>query len=132
MDYGPTIAAAFGSPNEREIFQLRTIFSEMLKRSPQSAVQNKTHLLTGAPPPQQPGGDRIPNVYSTPSNARNGGGMYNYSDAASTGKIREQGGQDGRSVKSQGVYSTGPMERRSDELHQAVAGYYPTGRNSYW
>ena len=45
MDYGPTIAAAFGSPNEREIYQLRTIFSEMLKRSPKtSGIRHNTRL----------------------------------------------------------------------------------------
>lgn len=31
MEYGPTIAAAFASPNERETFNLRTIISEMIK-----------------------------------------------------------------------------------------------------
>lgn len=130
MDYGPTIAAAFGSPNEREIFQLRTIFSEMLKRSPgEHAVRHNTRIA-GNP---NSGNGVVSAFYPTPASGRAGvgGGGYHYSDAASTGRIPDTSHDGGRSVKSHGVYSTGPMERRSEELHQAVAGYHPTSRSGY-
>jgi len=40
MDYGPTIAAAFGAEDERDIHQLRTIMLEMMKLSPKNRVLN--------------------------------------------------------------------------------------------
>lgn len=47
MDYGPTIAAAFASHNEMEVFNLRTIIVDMLRRSPQP----HTNRVVGMDPP---------------------------------------------------------------------------------
>ena len=44
MDYGPTIAAAFASPNEREVYNLRTVFTEMMKRAPSTSKQRAQNL----------------------------------------------------------------------------------------
>merc|ERR1712038_686004 len=128
MHYGPTIAAAFGSPNEREIFQLRTVFSEMLKRSPSYRNQKVTLL-------QQPGAHRpqqqqpSPHSYGGPGAHPYGNGsasasaaQYNYSSNASTGMLYEQ--DTVKSSKSYGVLSTGPVERHSQRQHpsrEAVA-----------
>lgn len=63
MEYGPTIAAAFASPNERETFNLRTIISEMIKMATarngpghHGGHQNHGHANGHhAPSPQQHG-----------------------------------------------------------------------------
>jgi len=96
MDYGPTIAAAFGSRNEREIYHLRTIFGEMIKRAQKShAVSNR---------------NASPVKFSHP-------GHQHYSSSQSTGRMYEQrGGSVGGSVHSRGSHvsyghqSTGPVE----------------------
>lgn len=116
MDYGPTIAAAFGSQNEREIYQLRTIVAEMIKRS------NKHNRGYGhdQPPPHQ---------YSSNANYQTGhppSQQFNYSDSASTGMIRDQNSIGGRS----GVFSTGHVEGRSNN-YNSVAGYHATSRGAY-
>jgi len=40
MDYGPTIAAAFASTQEKDVFNLRVIISEMMRRNPQEKLFN--------------------------------------------------------------------------------------------
>merc|ERR1712156_420833 len=102
MDYGPTIAAAFGSPNEREIFQLRTIFSEMLKRSPNYRSQKVTAALRqplAVQQQQQQQQQRPPHLYGgagaavggvVGTSATTSAVQYNYSSNASTGMIYEQ------------------------------------------
>lgn len=136
MDYGPTIAAAFGSPNEREIFQLRTILAEMVKRSP-SYQEQKTQMLQH-PHHGHPQGQPTPHSYAA-GRGESSSMMYgnpNYSSNASTGGMMyEQDVGTVRSSNSYGVLSTGPVERRgasSREMrNDAVAGYYPTSRGTF-
>ncbi len=128
MDYGPTIAAAFGSPNEREIFQLRTIFAEMLKRSP-SYQNQKVAILQG----KRKGGQQHHHEHPSPhsySGAHGASHPYNYSSNASTGRLYEA---DSKSQKSFGVLSSGPVERASvyDASRESIAGYQPTSRNGF-
>lgn len=135
MDYGPTIAAAFGSPNEREIFQLRTVFSEMLKRAPKLTSLKSQYLNAPVPGPGMSGSGSkdhasTPHSYAGPA----GHGQFNYSSNASTGMLYEQ--DTVKSSRSYGVLSTGPVERRSmrsmyNHENEAVAGYQPTGRNGF-
>ncbi len=46
MDYGPTIAAAFASPNEREVYNLRTVFTELMKRANQARVSSAKQAMS--------------------------------------------------------------------------------------
>ena len=131
MDYGPTIAAAFASPNEREIFQLRTIFSEMLKRSPQDT--NMKMLIgsgTGRAPGQSDGQNTGRNAYLSSRYDGHGPPLYSYSSSASTSMLFEQASATSRSGRS-GILSTGPVERRRDPEGEAVAGYTPTTRSTF-
>lgn len=109
MEYGPTIAAAFASANEREIFQLRTIISEMLKRSqsrtshhqnPNQVYQSHNQINQYRNVSAYNGGDR-------PSMTQS----FRYGDNASTGMLHEQNSVGGRSARS-GFLSTGAVERR--------------------
>lgn len=140
MEYGPTIAAAFGSPNEREIFQLRTVFSEMLKRVPKDRISHPrlgNSRGFGGGSSVTSTGENHHNPRSYPAHSYGGEGhnnqqqRFNYSDAASTGMMRDQASMDSRSLKSQGMFSTGPIERRSDPMQEGIAGYYPTSRNGF-
>jgi len=98
MDYGPTIAAAFASPIEKDVTNLRVIIAEMMKRSPQELMLD---------------------IVQPDSNAHNS----NYiSSAASTGAVSD-GGRSQRSGRSYGVLSTGPMERVRDPVRDVVGGY---------
>lgn len=125
MDYGPTIAAGFASPNEKEVFNLRTIFQEMMKRSPHDAALQReggvmaNHVPNGLNPriahPENP-------QYRYGSEVHNGQQQHYISGNASTGMLSDGGG----THKSYGVMSSGPVERRSrDPLHDDVRGYTP-------
>ena len=139
MDYGPTIAAAFGSPNEREIFQLRSVFTEMLKRSPKYASLKSQFMNAPIPAPGMSGSGSkehapTPHSYAGPAGYGHGNGhgqQFNYSSNASTGMLYEQ--QSVKSSRSYGVLSTGPVERRPmyNVENEAVAGYQVTGRNGF-
>jgi len=114
MDYGPTIAAGFASPNEKEVFNLRTIFQEMMKRSPNrgNGEVRADHGPSGLHPrtahPENP-------------QYRYGDEQQYISGNASTGMLSDGGG----THKSYGVLSTGPVERVRDPLRDPVAGYTP-------
>lgn len=74
MDYGPTIAAAFASPNEREVYNLRTVFTEIMKRAPSASKQRAQNLQ---------------NLYASASNRSNmntGGDMYGNAVQSMPGK----------------------------------------------
>jgi hypothetical protein len=135
MDYGPTIAAAYASPNEREVYNLRTVFSEMMKRAP----QDKAVTSIGQPRDNPYAGENVRTVdssnlrYGSPESnmqfANNGANsqrqMY-HSSSASHGRLDygRAGGGSVRSQQSQGVFSTGPIERQSaDPVRQYVSGY---------
>mmetsp|Transcript_20754 Transcript_20754/g.31157 ORF Transcript_20754/g.31157 Transcript_20754/m.31157 type:complete len:488 (+) Transcript_20754:187-1650(+) len=133
MDYGPTIAAAFGSQNEREIFQLRTIFGEMLKRCPQDQglrglVRENQFTITKKSYEESPH-ITTPQRYGQSHPGHSHGHVqhhHNYSSNASTGRMYDQPSVTGYSTKSGGALSTpGDMGRRDPEA-QAVAGYYPS------
>lgn len=130
MDYGPTIAGAFGSQNEREIFQLRTIFGEMLKRCPQDKglqglIRENQFTLTKKSYEESP---HITTPQRYGHNANGHHGHNNYSSNASTGMMYDQPSTTGISTKSNGALSTpGDMGRgRRDPDGLAVAGYYPS------
>lgn len=135
MDYGPTIAAAYASHNEREVYNLRTVFSEMMKRAP----QDKAVTSIGQPRDNPYAGENVRTVdssnlrYGSPESnmqfANNGANsqrqMY-HSSSASHGRLDygRAGGGSVRSQQSQGVFSTGPIERQSaDPVRQYVSGY---------
>jgi hypothetical protein len=122
MDYGPTIAAAFGSPNEREIFNLRTIVKEMLKRSPQDkAMQNAGRQVRTN---DQYGGIVSP-AASQP---------YAYPSSASTNMMYDQNSTAGRSTRSHPVISSGdvPGIRPDPSGEEAVAGYQVSTSRTYF
>jgi len=135
MDYGPTIAAAFASPNEREVRNLRTVFSELRKKSPnpnennnnirRPATANSYHVA--------PSNTGYGNPHGNPHEmqfAGGGGQQYPYSSSASTGRLDYGAPGGGGSVKSHhsnksyGVLSTGPVEMSREP--QYVAGYRVT------
>jgi len=137
MDYGPTIAAAFASPNEREVYNLRTVFTEMMKRAPSASKQRAQNLqnqyaaaahrskLSG-------GGDMYGNpVQSMPDQQQ----AYQYPSSASAGGRFENGNASvysGRSHQSHGVMSTGPVERRRDAVEdEYIGGYRVVSRTHY-
>jgi len=48
MEYGPTIAAAFAAPQEKDVLNLRVIISEMMRRHPQQqqfTVDSRPHAI---------------------------------------------------------------------------------------
>lgn len=107
MDYGPTIAAAFASSNEREVFNLRTIFVESIKRH----AKNKSLNRSGAMSQNAFGRSDI----RTPDTHH----ARHYRSAASTGHLERQRTTTSRdSHMSNDIMSSGPMER-----NQYVAGY---------
>lgn len=129
MDYGPTIAAAFASPNERELRNLRIIFQELLKRIPQNTAAAPRPASTFQ---YSQSSDQGQAAYGSPRNAQSmyeerGPDQYqHYSSSASTGRLEYgQAGsvhsQSQHSHKSFGVMSAGPVEMGSRD--QYVAGY---------
>lgn len=138
MDYGPTIAAAYASPNEREVKNLRTVFMELKKRSPQNSQNPHDQAQQqnrGNPYQAAPANTGYGNAPANMHFANDGGGQqYNYSSSASTGRL-EYGVHGGASVRSHhsqqsyGVQSSGPVEMSRD---QYVAGYrVTTSRGGY-
>jgi membrane-bound ClpP family serine protease len=137
MDYGPTIAAAFASPNEREVFNLRTILVETMKRSQPASIRESrnpaaTHYAAYNSRPATAGTGYM--NAPDPVNMANGG-MYgqssprHFSSSASTGRLeygRTSGGESvysQNSHKSYGVMSAGPVERSRDPVSNYVSGY---------
>lgn len=137
MDYGPTIAAAFASPNEREVFNLRTLISEMMKRTPQGqqegppgAVAQHTDSYD-----QRPGtshdnyGAPDPLAFATgASGQRQQPSARNFASSSSVGRLDYGRGAGAsihshRSHRSTGVLSTGPVERSRDPVNEYAAGY---------
>ena len=120
MDYGPTIAAAFASSNENEVNNLRTVFSELMKRSP----QNKTSVrLPSNPYANAETADRYNgNQYMTTGNSNS---MY-FASSASAGMVEGTSVTSGRSSRSQltGHYSTGPVERSTIPVSPASGFHY--------
>lgn len=132
MDYGPTIAAAFASPNEREVRNLRTVFTELKKKSPNP--NERRRAPTGNSYNVAPSNTGYGNAAAEMQFAGDGGQQYPYSSSASTGRLeyRAQGGSvmSQHSNKSYGVLSTGPVEMSRDP--QYVAGYrVTTSRGRY-
>jgi hypothetical protein len=143
MDYGPTIAAAFASPNEREVFNLRTILSEMMKRmAPQGqqgghsgAVvehtrsydqrQEASHDNYGAPDPVA---FAIAGQQRQPSSR-------NFASSSSVGRL-DYGRGAGTSIHSHhshmstGALSTGPVERSRNPGNEYAAGYSVQSRGN--
>lgn len=120
MDYGPTIAAAFASSNENEVNNLRTVFSEMMKRSPQN---NSSVRLPSNPYVSAETVNRYNNnQYRNSSNANS---MY-FASSASAGMIEANSVNSGRSSRSQltGHYSTGPVERSTIPVSPASGFHY--------
>jgi len=99
---GPTIAAAFASPNEGELRNLRVLLTEMMKRSPQDAglvTQPSSNAFTMLNSQQTFGSN---NIQAGPYADRNHSSALSV-DARSF-----------KSTRSYGVMSTGPVERVSD------------------
>lgn len=121
MDYGPTIAAAFGSHNQIEVDNLRTILVDMLKRAPHPTSNrvggmdppgiNAASNNNGYYPGQNYSGNAGPNVSGQPP-YRQQNYSYQpqmYSSGASTGRIEQS--QSMQSNNSFGAYSSGAIER---------------------
>eukprot|EP00557_Chaetoceros_sp_GSL56_P010823 CAMPEP_0176481940 /NCGR_PEP_ID=MMETSP0200_2-20121128/3103_1 /TAXON_ID=947934 /ORGANISM="Chaetoceros sp., Strain GSL56" /LENGTH=625 /DNA_ID=CAMNT_0017878209 /DNA_START=728 /DNA_END=2605 /DNA_ORIENTATION=+ len=138
MDYGPTIAAAFASPNEREAFNLRTILVETMKRSQPASVRESrnpavTHYAAYNSRPATAGTGYM--TAPDPVNMVNGGGMYgqssprHFSSSASTGRLEYGRNSGGASVysenshRSYGVMSAGPVERSRNHVSNYTSGY---------
>merc|ERR1719491_2221503 len=108
MDYGPTIAAAFASQNEKDVFSLRVIISEMMKRCPQDRGLGTTNQSGNTARTYDSGngyGNEAQNYNGTP-------GRHYISGTASAGAVSESGSV--RSARTRGSYggaSTGPIER---------------------
>lgn len=126
MDYGPTIAAAFASSNEREVYNLRTIFVEMMKRVPQnprpsSSSGQPNSASTYSVDNRNVYGNPQSMNYSTSTDAQN----YYSSSASAGGRMNMGPGSvySSHSQKSHGVMSTGPMERARDPNNEYVGGY---------
>ena len=119
MDYGPTIAAAFASSNENEVNNLRTIFSELMKRSPQKTSSR----LPSGPYVSQETADRYNNPQYGSSGHANS--MY-FASSASAGMIEGNSVHSGRSARSQytGHYSTGPVERSTVPVSPGPGFHY--------
>lgn len=126
MDYGPTIAAAFASPNEREVYNIRTVFTEMMKRAPQTkpqpsqrvyASQNDSYSAPGGRNSygQSPVQNRQPFQYPSSASA---GGRYD------TGASSVYSGYSGRSHQSH------PADMRHDPNNEYVGGYRVVTSNS--
>lgn len=123
MDYGPTIAAAFASPNEREVYNLRTVFSEMMKRAPQTRASNLSQ--------------RVNTIQSQNSqyNAANGNGntygqypaqnqqQFQYPSSASTGGRYDVGASSVYSGYSGRSHQSHPGEMRRNTADEYVGGY---------
>lgn len=134
MDYGPTIAAAFASPNERELKNLRTVFTELLKRTPQNTGPSRQPHPPGANMYQQGHhqGQHPQGQYNTygqsPSRSMDyaqppSADQNYYSSSASVGYGQTGSVYSQQSQRSYGVMSAGPVEMSRD---QYVAGYRAT------
>eukprot|EP00554_Chaetoceros_debilis_P007867 CAMPEP_0194078278 /NCGR_PEP_ID=MMETSP0149-20130528/4708_1 /TAXON_ID=122233 /ORGANISM="Chaetoceros debilis, Strain MM31A-1" /LENGTH=536 /DNA_ID=CAMNT_0038759511 /DNA_START=95 /DNA_END=1705 /DNA_ORIENTATION=- len=136
MDYGPTIAAAFASPNEREVYNLRTVFTEIMKRAPSASKQRAQNLQNHYAAARNrsnmtAGGD----MYGNPVQSMPEQQVYQYPSSASAGGRFQNGNASvysGRSHQSQGVMSTGPVERRRDAAEdEYIGGYRIVSRTHY-
>jgi len=96
MDYGPTIAAAFGSSNERELYNLRAIMVEMIKMSP---TLNKKQ------------GQQTSNRNFDSFRFSNTGFGFAASPRSDGGAQSEGEGDRSNGVRGRRSNSTGPMER---------------------
>lgn len=125
MDYGPTIAAAFASPNEREVFNLRTILLELMKKMPKDPPRGR-NLEAYANAAEygghgQYGEQREP--YQYPSSASVGGGYR----TGGGGSVRSQ-----HSASTYGVMSAGPVERSREPVGQYGNYGVHTGANGHY
>lgn len=149
MEYGPTIAAAFASPNERETFNLRTIISEMIKmataRNGPAAPSPQQHGYGQQPPQQQFSYEQQERPATAQSNydyqrqapdpvafavqSQDNSNRQHFSSSASMGRLDYGHGNGGGSVyssqshRSYGVMSSGPVERRSNANEYIGGGY---------
>jgi len=146
MDYGPTIAAAFASPNEKECVNLRTIMSEMMKIAPQGGQGGGAVKHAANEQMNNAGGGREYDGHQRPATshrnygspepmafaAGGGGGRQqppapNFSSSASLGRMDYGRGAGSvysqNSNRSYGVMSAGPVERSRDPVNEYAAGY---------
>lgn len=103
MDYGPTIAAAFASQRESDVYNLRTIISEMMKMHPQQQVimQNRSQEIHHTRTYDSAAGynDSERGYYDTDD-----AGRHYISGSASAGAISDGGSvRSSKTVRSYGV-----------------------------
>jgi len=121
MEYGPTIAAAFASQNEKDVQTLRIILSEMMKRCPQDrSLGNNNQNGNGTRPYNHA------NSYANDGqNYNESSGRHYISGSASVGAASESGSvRSTRTGRSYGGASTGPMERMRNLASQNIGGGY--------
>jgi hypothetical protein len=115
MDYGPTIAAAFGSHNQIEVDNLRTILMDMLKRAPHPISNrvagidppgiNSAHSNNGYYPGQYQSGNSGHTYSESPSYGQNNysNQPYMHPSNASTGRIEQS-----HSMQSNNAFGANP------------------------
>jgi len=115
MDYGPTIAAAFASQQEQDVYNLRTIISEMMKMHPQQSqhMDNRALAIHHARTYDSVRHDESERGYNEEADA----GRHYISGSASAGAL-----SDGASVKSARTVRSYGVVDKVNRLGSSAAG----------